>query len=153
MQTCSQYWDDNVLCMNVAVKNGKCESSHRRADYRLPLPGTTTGRSLLACPQGSTTPNAQFAARAADTTGASPYKQRIEAIQSWGPQTAGAEMVHGISCLHDTQKANNVTVWYSWSDDQLTVWGLGSHTGGSGAGNRKYEMLWYDGTNKKWTRG
>jgi hypothetical protein len=34
----------------------------------------------------------------------------------------------------------------------MTVWGLGSHKGGSGAGNKKYTMTWFDGTSKNWTR-
>lgn len=60
--------------------------------------------------------------------------------------------MHGMMSNHLTQPSNNCTVWYSWRDKVLTVWGLGSHTGGSGAGNRRYAMTWCDGTSKNWTR-
>lgn len=153
MQTCSQYWDDGVLCMNVALKGGKCDSTHLRADYPPPPSGKRTFASLLACPAGATSPNDAFAALASSETPSNPYKRRIEAIESWGASSGGQEMVHGVACLHDTQKANNCTVWYSWKGDRMTVWGLGSHSGGSGAGNNKYSMTWYDGKSKNWTRG
>ncbi|MDR6788357.1 hypothetical protein J2Y58_001715 [Sphingomonas sp. BE138] len=91
---------------------------------------------------------------AQSTDGASPYKQRIEAIKSDGPpERARREMVNNVSCLHDTQKANNCTVFYDWQGSTLKVYGLGSHVGGSGAGNSKYGGLWYTGKKFSYNRG
>lgn len=114
--------------------------------------GATAYNMVLARAKGVNTVNVAFSALAATSTPNEPYKQRIEHLRSVGPSSGGEEMVHNVSCLHDTQKANNVTVWYSWSGNTITIWGLGSHSGGSGAGNKKYSMTWFDGTNKNWTR-
>ena len=107
---------------------------------------------FLARSNGATDPNTTFADLAASTKKTDPYAQRIEHLRGAGPKSGGAELVHSISCLHDTQPSNNKTVWYSWADTTITIWGLGNHTGGSGAGNNQYSMLWFDGTTKSWSR-
>lgn len=107
---------------------------------------------VLGRTNGGAPVNDAFAALSESSSHSDPYKQRIEVIRNAGPVIGGEENVHGVMCLHDTQKANNVSVWYSWNGNTLTVWGLGSHAGGSGAGNNKYAMLWFDGKNKNWTR-
>lgn len=107
---------------------------------------------LLARASGSTKVNQTFESLANKKTPAEPYKQRIEHLRSTGPSNGSTENVHGVYCLHDTQKSNNVTVWYSWNENTITIWGLGSHTGGNGSGNDKYTMTWFDGTSKNWSR-
>jgi len=136
-------------CKKKEFLEGLC-STHKPKSRTATSPVYTLS---LAKAKGETSANAAFASLAASTEPSAPYKRRIEHLLSSGPVSGGEELVHNISCLHDTQKANNCTVWYSWSGTTLTVWGLGQHAGGSGAGNKKYSMTWYDGTSKKWTRG
>jgi len=135
-------------CNKKEFKDGLC-TAHMPKAAKVDAPVYTV---VLGRAQGALAANVGFAALAASSTPSDPYQQRIEALRGSGPKTGGEEIVHGVSCLHDTQKANNVTVWYSWSGNAMTVWGLGSHAGGSGAGNKKYSMTWFDGTNKSWTR-
>jgi hypothetical protein len=135
-------------CKKTAFKDGLCTVHMPKAPKSdAPVYTVVLGRS-----KGSTSPNSSFASLAESKTPSQPYKNRIEHLRASGPNSGGEEQVHGVACLHDTQKANNVTVWYSWMGKAMTVWGLGSHSGGSGAGNAKYAMLWFDGTNKSWTR-
>jgi hypothetical protein len=118
-----------------------------------PVAASVQANFVIGRSAGAVAADPTFAALCQSATPAEPFKQRIEHIRSSGPQGAGAaELVHNILCSHDTQASNNCTVWYSWNGTVLTIWGLGSHAGGSGAGNRKYTMTWCDGTSKKWTR-
>ena len=135
-------------CKKKEFKDGYC-ASHLPKPKKADAPVYTVALGRV---RGATEVNATFASTAESTAASAPYKNRIEHLRSLGPASGGEESVHGISCLHDTQKANNCTVWYSWQGNAMTVWGLGSHSGGSGAGNKKYTMLWCDGTNKNWTR-
>lgn len=135
-------------CKKKEFKDGLC-SVHMK---KLPTAEAVVYSMVLGRAQGAVSVNETFAAKAALDTSNDPYKQRIEYLRSDGPSSGGEELVHGISCLHDTQKANNVTVWFSWNQNTITIWGLGSHSGGSGAGNDKYTMTWFDGTSKNWTR-
>lgn len=136
----------------------KCPKCHIPMEYTddisaEPVAASAQRNYVIGRSAGAVAPNPTFAALCQSTTPAEPFQQRIEHIRSSGSQAAGAaELVHKILCSHDTQAANNCTVWYSWSGTVLTIWGLGSHTGGSGAGNSKYTMTWCDGTSKKWTR-
>ena len=135
-------------CKKKEFKDGFCTA-------HMPKPassGSPIYTLVLGRTKGMKAVNATFATAAASKTKSEPYAQRIEHLRTSGPSSGGEESVHGISCLHDTQPSNNVTVWYSWQGNAMTVWGLGSHAGGSGAGNNKYSMLWCDGTNKTWTR-
>lgn len=135
-------------CKKKPFKDGLCTTHMPKA----PKADKPTYTVVLARASDATKVNTTFAALAASAKPAQPYKQRIEHLRTTGPASGGEEDVHGISCLHDTQPSNNITVWYSWQGNAMTVWGLGSHTGGSGSGNDKYAMLWYDGTNKTWSR-
>jgi hypothetical protein len=136
-------------CKKKEFRDGFCSAHIPKAATA----GAKVYTLCLARKESERNVNHGFAQLAAKSTPAEPYKQRIEHLRSSGPPGLGAEeYVHEIWCKHDTQKANNVTVWYSWGGDTMTVWGLGSHVGGSGAGNDKYGMLWYDGTSKNWQR-
>lgn len=135
-------------CKKKDFKDGLCTTHMVKA----PTASATVYTMVLARAQGALAPNGAFAGLAASATKGSNYKQRIEAIRSAGPVHGGEETVHGVSCLHDTQPSNNMTVWFSWQGNAMTVWGLGNHKGGSGAGNDKYSMTWFDGTNKNWSR-
>jgi len=148
MTTCSF-----ANCKKKPYKDGLCTNHIPKAK----AVSATVHTVALARADGATDVNAAFASLAASQTQAAPYQQRIEAIRSSGPTRGGEENVHDVLCLHDTQPSNNITVWYSWSGNgesgsAMTVWGLGSHKGGSGAGNKKYTMTWFDGTSKNWTR-
>src|SRR5262249_43563477 len=134
-------------CKKKEIKDGFCKDHLPKG----PKAETPVYTVALARPESGKV-NESFATLANSDKKAQPYKQRIEFIRSNGSATGGEELVHEVSCLHDTQPSNNVTVWYSWKGNAMTVWGLGKHTGGEGAGNSKYSMLWYDGTNKTWTR-
>ena len=135
-------------CNKKAFKEGLCTVHMPKAPKAdKPIYTVVVGRT-----QGAASANTAFAALTGSSTPAEPYKQRIEHLLAAGPASGGEENVHGIACLHDTQPSNNVTVWYSWQGSAMTVWGLGSHAGGSGAGNDKYAMTWFDGTSKSWNR-
>lgn len=136
-------------CEKKEFREGLCTVHMKKK----PAAAAAVPTLFLARAKGLKTVHAQFQALAASTSNSEPYANRIEHLMSSGPVSqGGAESVHGVLCLHDTQSANNCTVWYSWDNNQMTVWGLGSHSGGSGAGNDKYSMVWFDGTNKSWTR-
>jgi hypothetical protein len=137
-------------CNRKAFRDGLCVD-HMPKPKKAADPVCTV---YLARPAGQTTPPPAFLALSRSATPAHPYKQRIEHLRQSGPVWGSPELVHDVECLHDTQPSNNVTVWYSWDRNQnvMTVWGLGSHSGGSGAGNDSYQMLWFDGTNKTWIR-
>lgn len=141
MTTCTQ-------CKRKAFRDGLC-TDHMPKPKKADAPVYTFE---LARAKGATSPDSTFAALAESDTSADPYKRRIEHLLATGPRRGGEELVHQVSCLHDTQPSNNCTVWFSWSGNAMTVWGLGSHSGGSGAGNNSYTMTWFDGTNKSWTR-
>lgn len=136
-------------CKKKAFADGDFCTTHRPKPPTADKPVYTV---VLGRANGATAANTTFANLAESSTSADPYKQRIEHLRAAGPASGGEENVHGIACLHDTQPSNNVTVWYSWQGEAMTVWGLGSHSGGSGAGNDKYTMTWFDGTSKNWTR-
>ena len=135
-------------CPKKEFKNGLCVDHVPKAP-KVDAPVYTV---VLGRVGGATVVNSTFASLAESSTPSANYKQRIEHLRGAGPRSGGEESVHGISCLHDTQPSNNVTVWYSWSGAAMTVWGLGGHTGGSGAGNDKYDMVWCDGKSKTWSR-
>ena len=135
-------------CPKKAFLNDLCTDHQPKA----PKADASVYTVMLARAEGATAPNSTFAALAGSSKPTENYKQRIEHLRTSGPRTGGEESVHGVSCLHDTQPSNNVTVWFSWSDKTLTIWGLGSHSGGSGAGNDSYTMVWFDGKNKSWSR-
>jgi hypothetical protein len=135
-------------CKKKPFKDGLC-TVHMPKAPKADAP-VYTWRPGLA--KGALKPDAGFSKSCESDTPSEPYQKRIEHLRLAGPSNGGAEMVHGISCLHDTQASNNVTVWYSWQGNEMTVWGLGSHSGGSGAGNDSYSMLWCDGKSKSWTR-
>ncbi|WP_295527038.1 hypothetical protein [uncultured Pseudacidovorax sp.] len=143
MTTCSY-----PKCSKKAFRDGLC-TTHMPKAPAVDRPIYTWQPGLV---KGLLKPNQTFMTLCEKDTPAEPYKRRIEHLRLNGPTGGSPELVHGILCLHDTQKANNVTVWYSWEGVAMTVWGLGSHSGGSGAGNRKYTMTWCDGTNKSWSR-
>ena len=135
-------------CKKKEFKDGLC-TTHMVKTSAADKPVYTF---VVGCAEGATSPNSTFAAMTKLSSSATPYKQRIEHLRGNGPASGGEENVHGIACLHDTQPSNNCTIWYSWQGNAMTVWGLGNHTGGSGAGNNKYTMTWFDGTSKNWTR-
>lgn len=161
MKLCGALMRNGDVCQNVvpedpnpkkrnpeAKKVERCGTNHPDRNAAV-----NAGNSfVLARSAGDVPVNSTFSAKAASASGAEPYSQRIAHILSCGTDNSGAEMVHGVRCSHATQPSNNCTVWFSWAGTMMTVWGLGSHRGGSGAGNAKYAMVWFDGTSKTWTR-
>lgn len=168
MKICNGRLSNGVQCRNVSADKNEyelCEVHERerlqeksrmtskKSRTRVTSATETINTLTLAHSLEQTAPNVTFAEVANSSVGAFPYKQRIKHLLDSGTNyNVGAELVHGVSCCHDTQPSNNCTVWFSWTGNSMKVYGLGSHVGGSGSGNRKYEMLWFDGTNKKWTR-
>ena len=149
MELCTVILPSGERCMNVGDDHraaGRCIALHRHPKW------AAEGRFVIGRSGGAVAVNATFADLCETDTPAQPYKRRIQHILSEGEVTTGAELVHGIMCKHLTQKSNNCTVWFSWNSKVLTIWGLGKHAGGNGAGNSSYTMTWCDGTNKTWTR-
>ena len=119
---------------------------------KVPVSSKAAYSVVLARAQGATQPDAGFASLAASRSKGSNWADWIDSVRDSGPSLGQKEMVHGVSCLHDTQKANNLTIWYNWDGSTMTVYGVGNHRGGSGAGNDQYEMTWFDGKSKTWSR-
>ncbi|HTV40748.1 MAG TPA: hypothetical protein VMF08_09245 [Candidatus Sulfotelmatobacter sp.] len=139
-------------CKKKEFKEGYCADHFREAKAKEAKPDKPVYSWKAGLIAGQTDPNDTFYNLCVSDTQDAPYLQRIEKLCSDGPQEAKQENVHGIPCLHDTQKGANVTIWYSWKGNIMTVWGLGSHSGGNGARNNNYQMTWYDGKSKNWDR-
>lgn len=137
-------------CKKKDFKDGMC-SDHWRLAQAPVGPGAVYNFVFGAAVGAAVNP--QFLALGGSFRKGEEYGKRIQHLTSLGPASGGEEDVHGRQCLHDTQKSNNLSVWYSWSGNTMTVWGLGSHKGGDGAGNDSYVIsCWYDGTSKTWKR-
>ncbi len=127
-------------CQSFAVFAGLC----RNHGGAVPKKEVARPNLVFACTKGEVKPDEDFLALGSEGE----YAKRIEHLLTSGSSDAKGEMVHGVMCLHDTQAGNNLTVWYRWTGNTMTVYGLGNHT----TSNSKYEMAWFDGSNKKWTR-
>jgi hypothetical protein len=137
-------------CSKKEFQDGLCSIHYRERANQAPKAAPVAHNFALGRTGGVV--NVQFAALAACRTPPDHFALRIDSLTSEGSRHGGEEECHGVWCLHETQKGGNVTVWYSWIGNTMDVWGLGRHKGGDGAGNDSYEMLWFDGTNKNWTR-
>lgn len=100
----------------------------------------------LVCAVGATKPNDKFLAECQD------YSDRFFAILAKGPAGGAPEQIHGCMVYHDTQKSANRTVFYNWQGKNLRIFGVGSHSGGDGAGNDSYTFTWFDGKSKDYKR-
>ncbi len=138
-------------CKKKDFKDGLC-STHWTAAQG-PRGPQATYNFVFAPGPGGGAPNAKLTALGASLKKGEEYAKRITHLTSLGPQAGGEEDVHGTICLHDTQKSNNLTVFFTWAGNTMTVHGLGGHKGGDGAGNDNYDIAcWKDGTKKSWKR-
>ena len=100
----------------------------------------------LVCANGATKPHEKFLAACED------YSDRFFALLAKGHVGGTAEKIHNCMVYHDTQPRANRTVFYDWQGKSLRIFGVGSHSGGSGAGNDSYTFIWFDGKSKDYTR-
>ncbi len=100
----------------------------------------------LVCAVGVAKPNDKFAAACED------YKDRFFALLARGGAEGKPEEIHSCLVYHDTQKSANRTVFFDWQGKKLRIFGVGEHSGGSGAGNNSYSFIWFDGKSKSYNR-
>lgn len=93
--------------------------------------------------------NETFAERA----GQHLYQKAIQNFLTKGPGGASrAYSVNGVMLAHDTCGAgtgNHASVFFRWAGNTMHVYALGYHPGDD---MKKYELMWYDGSDLKWTR-
>jgi hypothetical protein len=98
---------------------------------------------------GGTDVNTAFSERAGEHL----YKKAIENFMGKGPSGASrAYVVNGVSVSHDTCGAgtgNHASVFFKWNGSIMNVYALGYHPGSD---LKKYELMWYNGSEIKWTR-